>query len=60
MEQDGTQVHYPHTLWDTWDQMHFKPRVATYCLVNIFLYRKTIKFGTVIISTGRQQRGEQD
>lgn len=29
----------------------FKPRVATYFLVNIFLYHKTIKFGTVVIPT---------
>lgn len=36
MEQDGAQVCYPPTLGDTWNQMHFKPQVATYCLVNIF------------------------
>lgn len=60
MEQDGVRVHHPPTPWYTWNQMHFKPQVATYFLVNIFLYHKTIKFGTVVISTGRQQRGEQD
>lgn len=31
-----------------------------YFLVNIFLYHKTVTFGTVVISTGRQQRGEQE
>lgn len=58
MEQDGAQGCCPP--WYTWNQMHFKPQVATYFLVNSFLYHKTIKFGTIVISTGRQQRGEQD
>lgn len=35
-------------------------KVATYFLVNSLLYHETIKFGTIVISTGRQQRGEQD
>lgn len=58
MERDGAQGCCPP--WDTWNQKHFKPQVATYFLVNNFLYHKTIKFGTIVISTGRQQRGEQD
>lgn len=57
MEQDGARARRPRALQYTWNQTHFKPQVATYFLVNIFLYHKTIKFGTVVISTQRKRRG---